>query len=582
MPRIVSRAPKTPRKIRDLRPQRQQPSRGHARGRRHDGGDVDGDGWYRPGGSGGGGGEDHARRRGAVAAAHRPGQPAAPPTRDTESLEKDVRRRGACVRMRRACEQARRAREHITRAYDRFRQLPRRQRRKRFCLGLVLVTAWRTLYLADLDQYARYGAPRREGKGNLRSLPALDDEFPSLQDASSDGSLQDEFSDGTTSSLFGKAQPKWDLPSSLTKIDHAPLEAAGQIPKTRFVAESVGLGANGYAADGAKSFGSSHVAGPLQQLSGIRSKQEGQQINNGAKPFGLFPSDAMEKETPLVANMPQLSSWANPKRGAYQSSQGNLQLMPQSNYGSDGGLKYQNLIRDSGDWTDARQGQQQSSLGDARSMEQGAYDNQGGVGMPARSMGTSGLVMQSAIHANAKKDATFPGDAKGNAFSNGPGRNMGGPLGNPHSMDREGASPVRSMEQVLAESGSSGGSNVAAMNHAPQFASRRPGARLDCAARGGSPPAEAADVVYWRDVPADASFASSYYNARAQEATSSAFWQSKYLTFEMDDGGWNNMRLGEPWVAGSFAAGKPNVAVTLSTSIQTCNMIATFEQTCVS
>ena len=51
-------------------------------------------------------------------------------------------------------------------------------------------------------------------------------------------------------------------------------------------------------------------------------------------------------------------------------------------------------------------------------------------------------------------------------------------------------------------------------------------------------------IVYWRDIPMDAAYTSPYYNPQAQEALSTSFWEAKYLTFEMDNAGFNNMRLG--------------------------------------
>ena len=68
---------------------------------------------------------------------------------------------------------------------------------------------------------------------------------------------------------------------------------------------------------------------------------------------------------------------------------------------------------------------------------------------------------------------------------------------------------------------------------------------LECASYGGPvKESDYSEIVYWRDIPTDASFASPYYNPQAQEAKSNSFWKTKYLTFEMDDAGWNNMRLG--------------------------------------
>jgi len=68
---------------------------------------------------------------------------------------------------------------------------------------------------------------------------------------------------------------------------------------------------------------------------------------------------------------------------------------------------------------------------------------------------------------------------------------------------------------------------------------------LDCAAYGGPYlESEYAEIVYWRDIQSDGLFTSPFYNPKTQEATSRRFWKAKYLTFEMDDSGWNNMRLG--------------------------------------
>lgn len=60
-------------------------------------------------------------------------------------------------------------------------------------------------------------------------------------------------------------------------------------------------------------------------------------------------------------------------------------------------------------------------------------------------------------------------------------------------------------------------------------------AGLDCSIYGGPfRESESADLVYWRDIPTDASFKSPFYNAQAQESTTDSIWNTKYLTFEMD------------------------------------------------
>ena len=70
-------------------------------------------------------------------------------------------------------------------------------------------------------------------------------------------------------------------------------------------------------------------------------------------------------------------------------------------------------------------------------------------------------------------------------------------------------------------------------NHNSQ--NRKSSEGLRCEDHGG-PPIESdySEIVYWKDIPKDLSFTSPYYNSQAQEASSSSFWKTKYLTFEMD------------------------------------------------
>lgn len=68
---------------------------------------------------------------------------------------------------------------------------------------------------------------------------------------------------------------------------------------------------------------------------------------------------------------------------------------------------------------------------------------------------------------------------------------------------------------------------------------------LQCASHGGPhSERECSELIYWRDIPSDASFTSPYYNPQIQESNIASFHKTKYLTFEMDGSGWNNIRLG--------------------------------------
>jgi hypothetical protein len=58
-------------------------------------------------------------------------------------------------------------------------------------------------------------------------------------------------------------------------------------------------------------------------------------------------------------------------------------------------------------------------------------------------------------------------------------------------------------------------------------------AGLDCAAHGGPSRGEAQEMVYWRDLTDDTNYVSPFHEPNTR----------RYLTFEPDGGGWNNIRM---------------------------------------
>eukprot|EP00586_Coscinodiscus_wailesii_P017298 CAMPEP_0172491018 /NCGR_PEP_ID=MMETSP1066-20121228/21672_1 /TAXON_ID=671091 /ORGANISM="Coscinodiscus wailesii, Strain CCMP2513" /LENGTH=643 /DNA_ID=CAMNT_0013259805 /DNA_START=121 /DNA_END=2052 /DNA_ORIENTATION=- len=72
-------------------------------------------------------------------------------------------------------------------------------------------------------------------------------------------------------------------------------------------------------------------------------------------------------------------------------------------------------------------------------------------------------------------------------------------------------------------------------------------AGLSCAKYGGPSDEAASEMVYWSDIPGDSEFTSPFYNDG----------EEKYMTFEPDGGGWNNIRMAmETVVALAYAMGR--------------------------
>lgn len=86
---------------------------------------------------------------------------------------------------------------------------------------------------------------------------------------------------------------------------------------------------------------------------------------------------------------------------------------------------------------------------------------------------------------------------------------------------------------------------------------RTPLAELSCQSYGG--PEDASEMIYWKDYPSDAAYSSHFSDGK----------KTKYLTFEPDKGGWNNVRMNvETVIVMAHAMGRTLVMVCDKNTLQ--------------
>ena len=491
MPKLINRAPQTPRKIRDIRPKRQLARNSEKKDEQHDD-----DWWYRANNNGGVG---QAHLRGAaVATLNRSGKSsldANAPRATTESNiqeDGDVPRRGTfCI-----CHTIFCVCNALIEIYRKIRQAPPQKRRKRFVWALLLLASWRIIYSADLDQYSFYdlnGSVKRSSSEPYVTIKSVDSEYSSLKILSDDAIM---IGDTYGSQLTGtrlrgsgiSASNANDMlkrtTSGLKFVSHSVTESLPPQKKPRSMAESLEIGSD--------VFGASHgSSNSLQSHGSIGFGTDvfgASRINSNSllsQSSGLLASNSFETKTYQVGGMHPMS-WTNSQA---QNSFANDRSQ---------GLRGQNLL-----------GSSQSMLGNG-------HDSNGIQSTPEYH------------HLNGKRDGNYFFMEKDRSFQDSSKRSASFQDG----LRIEANSPSSNSQKQLSDYQNNPITN---QNSSPYEVASGSATGLECSVYGGPyDQLEYAEIVYWRDIPTDASFISPYYNQRAQEAMSGSFWKAKYLTFEMD------------------------------------------------
>lgn len=418
--------------------------------------------------------------------------------------------------------------------YTRIRETPPQIRRKRFVLAFVLFCVLRNVLIANLGQYSSYYSKNISPKSSHGSMKQqeIDDIFGTSKTqsksmgVSGSSSLTSSYGNGSnglrgassaiTSSLgnmfkkpnIGGAQQQQSSYSN-TGIQQQPQSSySGTRPLSKYTI-----------ADTGNKFGSSNSFGISSSNTGMQTPHQLGNSLGGVQSQTVLTSS----QTQSQYNSPQVQS--NQLQHKHGSNLGippsNLGVQSSQLSGSLGGVQSQTPLTGSQSQTqyNAPQIQNQIQYNPPKIQQPRAQYSSSLRGQS--SFGNS----QSILGSGNGASGSFNSQGIGSTYSNSDNLNS---LKSPFP-----TGGLQTSNQFSKNAASQGKSGI------------NQKVDLQCAGHGGpNTEAEYAEIVYWRNIPSDSSFQSSYYNKQAQEASSGSFWKAKYLTFEMDDAGWNNMRLG--------------------------------------
>lgn len=378
-----------------------------------------------------------------------------------------------------------------TQMWERFKLTPTRKKIKRFIAGMVLFIALKSIYFADLDDYqysqkvSSYSIP--DNTKPLVSKKSLDSGI-SLLRGNNDGVkslselLGDDLSGGDSERSGGN---KFSAETKGVSYDFSKRSSIGQ---SDYAPQNNGkMSSEFFSSLG----GSKSMSESILDSASVSFSSSGKSKSMSESLFGPpgqnsfhFPGGSGIKSALIDSYSPPESGFQSKFSSNSQSYRNMQSSLFQSNSGSNQQMKTQN--------------QQLHSFLQQSPTLKSAQDSIG----------------QSFQGLRGKMDT-------GNSFNLDP--------------DNDAEAAFRTVENMFDTRNQFFNAQIAQSSNTG----------LQCGSHGGPrSDAEYSELIYWREVPSDFSFTSPYYNAQIQESKAASFHRIKYLTFEMDFSGWNNIRIG--------------------------------------
>jgi len=414
--------------------------------------------------------------------------------------------------------------------WEKFKSTPTRKKIKRFIAGMVLFTALKSIYFADLDDY-------QYSQKGLYSAHTTTNTQPSLSTKKTVSGLSSLRSNtGGVKSLTELLGDDYlgDTSESSTKTIGGELGQNNKITG-KSMSESIGK-------DSIQSFGGKSMS---DSFGSARQSNFGSSNNNDGNSIQSFGGKSMSDSFGSSAGQSNFGSSYNNNGNSMQSFGGKSMS---NSFGSSGQSNFGSSNNNNGNSMQSFGGKPMlDSFGSSGQSNFGSSNNNNGNSMQSASFNPlqSASFNSYSSRPEGNKQSSFQSypdphqqtqtslqqlpnlsiaqDSTGQLFQGLRGQSMG------KSMASSSGSGVLNRDQFFNVK-----NPMSNRQSNPIAEEIRTG--LQCASYGGPhSEAEYSELIYWQDFPSDATFTSPYYNPHEG---------AKYLTFEMDGSGWNNIRLG--------------------------------------